>query len=201
MQVIKADETPFQYARYYMGLDPAPGGTGENLDYFNITVLALHGGNADIVFSLDMRKPIPNQIEMVGLIHDRFQRMGRGVIAIGGARVSLDRYFRGALVAKRADLQAKLVDIGIPGQKEERLEALGAYAQSGWLRCQSDVWEALTSDHGDRYQEQSLYEQWRDFPHGKHDDKLDGLDVAVRCAREFANVADVEIDLEMIGAE
>jgi hypothetical protein len=46
----------------------------------------------------------------------------------------------------------------------------------------------------------SLYEQWRAFPLGRHDDKLDGLDVLIRTAREFEMVGDLTYDLEVLGA-
>lgn len=200
MTVIDPDQTPLRYCRYFMGIDPAPGGAGDDLDFFNITVLAVSDRFADIVECIDLRSPIPQQIEIVGALHDRYQRMGRGVVAVGGARITLDRYFRGALEAKRPDLRAKLVEIGLPGGKEERLEALGAYAQSKWLRAQYPAWNALTSGINDEYQEQSLLEQWRDFPHGRHDDKLDGLDVAIRTAREFAYVGEVDWDIEVLEA-
>jgi hypothetical protein len=198
MQVIQPVMTPMKYARYYMAIDPAPGGTGEDLDFFNITVGALHDGNLDIVESRDVRAPVPRQIELVGLIHDRYQRMGRGVVAIGGAKVTIDRYLRGAITVKRPDLAPKIVEMSIPGSKEERLEALGPFAQSGWLRCWESAWFGLTSDTRDQFQELTLQEQWRDFPHGKHDDKLDGLDVLVRTAREFAGVGNIEYDLEVL---
>lgn len=200
MQVIQPEQTPLRYARYYIGIDPAPGGFGDDLDFFNVSVLALSDEHADLVESIDIRDPIPRQMELVGALHDRYQRMGRGVIAIGGARIALDRYFRGALETKRPDLRAKLVEIGIPGGKEERLEALGAYAQSKWLRVWESCWYGLTASSHDQWQEQSLFEQWRDFPHGKHDDKLDGLDVAIRTAREFASATEIEWDIEMLEA-
>lgn len=198
--IIQPEQTPLRYARYYLGIDPAPGGYGDDLDFFNVSVIALSDEHADLVESIDIREPIPQQIELVGAVHDRYQRMGHGVIAIGGARVALDRYFRGALETKRPDLKAKLTEIGIPGGKEERLEALGAFAQSKWMRVWEPVWYGLTASSMDQWQEQSLFEQWRDFPHAKHDDKLDGLDVAIRTAREFGTVAEVEWELEMLGA-
>jgi hypothetical protein len=200
MTVIEPEVTPLRYARYFIGVDPAPGGYGDDLDFFNATVLAVHETHADIVECIDIRGTLPQQISLVGALHDRYQRLGRGVIAVGGARVALDRYFRGALENARKDLGPKIVDVSIPGQKEERLEALGVFAQTKWLRVWRPVWFEMTSASHDQWQEQSLFEQWRDFPHGKHDDKLDGLDVAIRVAREFAHVGEVEWDLEMLEA-
>lgn len=200
VQIIQPIQTPMKYARYFISLDPAPGGTGEDLDFFNVSVGALHDGNLDLVESRDVRADTPRQVELVGLIHDRYQRMGRGVLAIGGAKLTLDRYMRGALTVKRPDLQHKIVEISVPGHKEERLEALGPYAQSGWLRVWESAWLGLTSDHMDQWQELSLLEQWRDFPHGKHDDKLDGLDILCRTAREFGNIGDIEYELQAMTA-
>lgn len=201
VQVIQPVQTPMKYARYFITLDPAPGGVGEDLDFFNISVGALHEGNLDLVESRDIRADTPRQVELVGLIHDRYQRMGRGVIAIGGAKITLDRYMRGALTVKRPDLAHKIVEISVPGHKEERLEALGPYAQSGYLRIWESAWMGLTSDHIDQWQELSLMEQWRDFPHGKHDDKLDGLDILCRTAREFGSVQDIDYELQILTAD
>lgn len=198
MQVLGPDETPLKYCRFYVGIDPAPGSGDEDPDFFNITVGAMHGSNLDVVEIRDVRAAIPRQCALVGLIHDRYQRLGMGVVAIGGARVTLDRYFRGALSIARPDLAHKLVEIGVAGTKEERLEALGPFAQSGFLRCWEPTWLGLMSDATDQWQELSLYEQWRDFPHAKHDDKLDGLDVMIRTAREFALVGEEFIDVEVI---
>jgi hypothetical protein len=200
MQVVKPEDTPLPYCKFFMAIDPAPGGETEDLDFFNISIGALHEANFDLIESFDIRCPIPRQVELVGQFYDRFSRMGQGVIAIGGGKVAMDRYFRGALLIKRPDLEHKLVEISVPGTKEERLEALGPYAQSRWLRCWEHVWTQQTSDPQDRYQEMSLYEQWRSFPLGRHDDKLDGLDVLIRTAREFEMVGDLTYDLEVLEA-
>jgi len=101
--------------------------------------LARHSSYCDVVSSIQVRRPIPEQIDLVSLVHDRFQRIGQGVLAIGGAKVAMDRYMRGAITAIRPDLANKLIEVGIPGAKEERLEALGPYARSGWLRARSVI--------------------------------------------------------------
>ena len=200
MRTIAPEETPLRDCRFFMSLDPAPGGQGEDLDFFNITVGALHGDHLDIIESIDVRADVPRQVELVGAIHDRFQRLGRGVIAIGGARITMDRYMRGAITIKYPELTHKIVEISVPGSKEERLQALGPFAQSGWMRCWESVWLGMTSDAIDQWQELTLMEQWRDFPHGKHDDRLDGLDICIRTAREFAGVGDYDYDLEVLEA-
>jgi hypothetical protein len=199
MTVIQPEQTSLRYARFFVAIDPAPGGVSrDDLDFFNVSVVAVTDTHADLVESLDIRDPLAKQVDLVGAVHDRYQRLGRGVIAIGGAKIAMDRYFRGALEAKRPDLRAKLVEISIPGGKEERLDALGSFAQSKWLRTWETVWYGLTSGSMDQWQEMSLFEQWRDFPHGKHDDRLDGLDVALRTAREFSSIHEVEWELEML---
>ena len=134
---------------------------------------------------------------MIGTVHDRFDRIGAGVAAIGSQKVAMDGYLRGGIVALRPELAPKLVGVPTPGSKEERLETLGPNAQSHWLRCWEPVWEQLTLRlDGDQYQELSLGEQWREFPNGKHDDKLDGVFNAVRGAREFSGTRTVEVALE-----
>lgn len=196
--LLEPSETPMGEARFYLGLDPAPGGIGEDLDYFNVTVLALHGAYCDLVASLDIRRDISEQCALVGAVHDRFARLGSGVLAIAGAKQAMDRYMRGALTAIRPDLAPKLLEVAIPGSKMERLEAIGPFARSGWLRVWRTVWEERTADLADQSQELSLNEQWREFPHCRHDDKLDGLDVAIRAAREHIPALDREVALEVL---
>lgn len=199
MTVIDPDETPLKYSRFYIGMDPAPGGQGEDLDFFNITVGAMHGNNLDIVQSFNVRCPTPRQVEIVRLMHDTYQRLGEGVVAIGASRVALDRYMSGAVTIHSPELGHKLVDIGVGVvNKEERLEGLGPYAQTGWLRVWETAWMNKTSDIHDQYQELTLLEEWRDFPYGTHDDRLDGLDICIRTAREFAGVGAVDFTMEAL---
>ena len=198
MRLVKPEDTPLAESKFFLSIDPAPGGETEDLDYFTVTVGALHTANLDVVESFAMRGSIPRQVELVGMFHDRFQRMGKGVIAIGGAKIAMDRYFRGALTIARKDLEHKLVQVSVPGSKEERIEASGPFAQTGWLRCWDQVWHQMTSDIEDRHQEMSLYEEWKSFPLGRHDDRLDGLDVLVRVTREFEMVGDSEYELTVV---
>jgi hypothetical protein len=95
-------------------------------------------------------------------------------------------------------LAHKIVDFSVPGQKEERLEGLGPYAKTGWLRIHEAAWYGLTSAPSDQWQVMSLREAWRDFPQGTHDDRLDGVDGVIRVAREFSMVGDVELTLEAL---
>lgn len=199
-RLIKPTDTPLGESKFYMAIDPAPGGETEDLDFFNVTLAASHGANLDIIESYNMRGTVARQVELVGQFHDRFMRVGRGVIAIGGAKVAMDRYFRGAVTISRPDLEHKMVAVSVPGAKEERIEALGPYAQTGYLRFWDHVWTQLTSDPDDRWQEMSMYEEWKSFPLGRHDDRLDGIDVAIRTAREFELVGDREYDLTVLEA-
>jgi hypothetical protein len=199
-------KTPLKYSRFIIALDPAPGGETadvEDLDFFTITVVALHdvtGLHCDIVESLAFRDDITEQIKLVGAVHDRYQRVGYGVIAICGAKVAMDAYMRGALVIARPDLAPKIEPISTPGQKEQRLEGLGMFARSGYLRCWESAWYGLTSDPADQHQELTLYDEWKDFPFATHDDRLDGVDVAVRGATELNVGGDQEYDIAVLEA-
>lgn len=195
VQTIDPRATPTSEATYYLSLDPAAGGVSHDLDFFNVTVLAAHGSNLDLIASIDVRRSIPDQLDLVGAIHDRFQRLGNGVVCIAGAKVAMDRYMRGALIAVRPDLAPKVLEVSIPGDKNTRLEALGPRAKSGEVRVWETVWEELTSDAPDQSQELTLMEQWKDFPNGRHDDKLDGLDVGIRAFDKWSPVEDVECSL------
>lgn len=185
---ISANETPVREAKFYMGLDPAPGGDSDDTDFFNVTVGAAHGQHLDIVVCHDARIGTKEQCDLVAGYVDEFDRRGKGVAAIGVPKIALDSYFKGALEIHRPDLIGRIVPIsGITTHsKEDRIEALGPFAASGWLRVWESVWNALTSDRADQDQELSLYEQWTDFPAINHDDKLDGIDVLQRTARQFA---------------
>lgn len=198
VRLIKPEETKLDEAKFFMSIDPAPGGESEDLDFFNISVGASTPANLDLIESYNVRADIPRQVDLVGQFYDRFQRIGKGVIAIGGAKIAMDRYFRGALIVKRPDLEHKLVQVSVPGSKEERIEALGPFAQTGWVRVWEHVWHQMTSDPDDRWQEMSLYEEWKAFPLGRHDDRLDGLDVLIRTAREFEMVGDQEYELTVL---
>lgn len=201
VDVIDKEATPLEEAHFFMAVDPAPGGAGPDLDYCSIAVGALHGANLDLVMSFDVRAPAPRQVDLLASIHDGFQRLGYGVRSIGVAKVALDRYFRGAVVIKRPDLDRKLDEVSTAGPKVERIEALGPYAQSGWLRVWESAWSGKTSDPADRSEELTLHEQWRDFPHGSHDDKLDSLDVLIRLCRAYAVMGDRHYKIEIMAAD
>ena len=158
----------------------------------------MHGAQLDLIESYGFRAPVPEQVELVGSFHDRFQRIGRGVIAIGSSKVALDRYFRGAITIKRPDLS--------PSSSRSPRRAS---RRSGWRRsaptrsrdgcaCGTTSGRSSTSAPEDRYQEMSLYEEWKAFPLGRHDDRLDGLDMLIRTAREFEIVGDQVFDLEVL---
>jgi hypothetical protein len=198
MRLIRSEETPLPECRFYMACDPAPGGETEDLDFFNITVGASHSGHLDIVESYSFRAPIAEQVEIIGQFYDRFSRIGSGVIAIGVAKIAMDRYFRGAVTIGRPDLEDKLVAVSVPGHKEERLDALGPYAKTGYIRCWAEVWTALTASPLDRFQEMSLLEEWKSFPLGRHDDRLDGLDLCIRTAREFEMAGNIVHELTVV---
>lgn len=198
MALIEPDETPLRYCRFYIMCDPAPGGDTEDLDYFTITVVAAHEQHLDIVESFAVRCDTPRQCQLVGLMHDRWQRIGHGVIAVGVPGWALDSYFKGALSISRADLTHKVEKVVQPGNKLDRLEGLGPYAQTGWLRCWARAWDLRTSDAGDQHQEMTLREEWKDFPGGRHDDRLDGVDGGIRLAREFNVMGDQEFDIEVM---
>jgi hypothetical protein len=200
VRLVKPNDTPLSDAKFYMAIDPAPGGETEDLDFFNITLGALHGATLDIIESYNMRGTVADQVELVAQYHDRFQRLGHGVIAIGGSKIAMDRYFRGAVTIARPDLEPKLAAISVPGAKEERIEALGPYAQTGYIRVWENVWTQLTSGPDDRWQELSMYEEWKSFPLARHDDRLDCLDLLIRTVRQFELVGDREVELEVIEA-
>jgi hypothetical protein len=199
LQTFEPDEVDLNDCRFVIGLDGAPGGEQEDLDFFNITVAGSHDGMLDVVASISIRGETPEQLALVGAVHDRYDRMGQGVVAIGGPKVAMDRYLSGALVAVRPDLSEKVVKVSTPGSKAERLSHLGPYAKSGWFRIQGELLELLTSDPADQEQELSFAQEWRDFPNGKHDDRLDALDVTIRTWREHGEATDVEFELRAIG--
>lgn len=199
LHVVNLDGIPIRYGRFYIGIDPAPGGEGDDLDFFNITVACASQLNLDIVECFDVRASTPRQVELVGLMHDRYQRIGHGVVKIGISKVALDSYFRGALEVSRPDLTHKVEPISTVGQKETRLEGLGPLAQTGWLRFSETVLHTLTSNVDDRDQEETVFEQWRDFPFARHDDKLDGIDMVQRVTQKFGLVGDVVHELRVAG--
>lgn len=194
LHAITPDETPLDECSFILSLDPAPGGEQADLDFFNVTVLACHT-RVDLVASIDVRMPAGDQPQFVGGVHDRFNRLGNGVVWIGGAKVAMDRYLRGAITAVRPDLTDKIAEVSAPGDKTTRLTALGPLAKAAYFRVWDEVLDDLTSDPADRHQELSFREQWKEFSHGRHDDKLDGLDIALRTYREYGIARDLEVEL------
>lgn len=195
MRRIPAATTPVERARFFMALDPAPGPAesdtepSEDPSFFNVSLGALHQTEGeqhlDVVACHDMRGNTTEQAELVATYFDAFNRFGLGVLAIGVGNVALDTYFSGAVKILRRDIGRKLVPIGISERsKNARIEALGPFAKSGWLRCWDEVWIALTSSEDDQPEELSLHEQWVEFPAISHNDKLDCLDVLARTAEE-----------------
>ncbi len=196
-------EALLRYCKFIIGVDPAPGGDTEDLDYMNITVGALSQLHFDIVQSFNVRADTPRQVDLLGRIHDAFSSVGAGVFKIGGAKIAMDRYFRGSVEIKRPDLKRKLEEISVPeaeAAKEVRLEGLGPRAQSGWLRVWEGAWDRLTSDAPDQAEELSFHDEWREFPYGAHDDRLDGCDIACRTAEDFAQAGPVDFTVKVAEA-
>lgn len=193
MQLLPAAESAklLDDAQIFIGCDGAIGGDTDDLDFFNLTVGALSHQHLDIVQSLDVRAPPSQQVELLKVIVESFNRVGSGVRVIGMAKHLSDGYFKTAVEMGAPEIAHLVEPITIPHgeqNKEVRLEALGPVAKSGFVRVVEDVWFAYTSDPADQPEELSMYDQWREFPYGRHDDKLDGLDIAIRAAREFAYV-------------
>jgi phage terminase large subunit-like protein len=189
-----------KYAKFYMSIDVAAGGDTEDLDYNAITVAAVTQHHIDIVQSFAVRADLPRVIDLLGTIHDSFAAVGYGVQVIGVSKATLDRYFSSAVSMKRPDLVHKMEPISVPGDKETRLEGLGPKAQSGWMRVWDSIWTQRTSDPFDQGEEMTLEEEWREFPYGNHDDRLDSIDVCLRAAQEFDLVGPVDWTMEVAEA-
>jgi hypothetical protein len=195
VQVIQPENTPTGQAKWVMALDPTGEGESDDPDFFNISVGAIHGTGVDsyldLAISHDSRMSTTEGAELVAAYHDRFSRVGQGVAAIGIGKITLDRVFGGSLKILRPDIRPKLVPIEVLKQNQskiERLEGLGTYAKSGWLRVWEPAWIEKTSAKEDQPREPTLFEQWRDFPNLVHDDKLDGLDVLIRTAIDYGDL-------------
>lgn len=195
LRVIEPDATPMADCTFILSIDPTPGGEGHDLDFCNVSVLARHGTDLDLCFSIDTRGGLDEKIDILGAVHDRFNKIGNGVVAIGWSKQSADAYFRQSFELARPDLKHKSHAVSTPGSKEDRIEGLGPLAKTGYFRIWDEVLTALTSDDEDQFQELSFEEQWRDFPDGRHDDKLDGLDVGIRTNEEHGQGEDVEYEL------
>ena len=135
-------------------------------------------------YSLPRRHPAPGRADRP-VLRPLQPRRASGVVAIGGAKVAHRPLLRrGRSRSAAPTWSTSSYAVSVPGHKEERLEALGPYAQ---VRLGALLDRRLAAAHGrpaDRFQEMSLYEEWKAFPLGRHDDRLDGLDVLIRCARE-----------------
>lgn len=198
VRVIKPEETPLAECEFFMSIDPNGGGEGDDLDFGVVTVAAVHATSIDIVESYATRADPGKLAALAGVLYDRWARVGAGVRLVGMSKVSLDRVFATLLEQVRPDLAMIADPVHAPGSKEERLEALGAYAQSGSFRVWEDVWTKQTAAIADRYQEEALVDQWKAFPMGAHDDRLDGIDIVLRSIRTAASRRPVTVRLASV---
>lgn len=171
---------------YLIAVDPAPGSeTDPDPSFFTITVGALTDRHLDVVESFADRIEPTMQVRVLADTVTRYQKLGHvGGIAV--AKISLDRYFRGAVEVGHPALRPLLHEVPLPGDKSkvDRLAHLGAYTRSGWCRILESAWTATTSGPDHRDYEESLAEQWTALPNQNHDDRLDGVDVLIREALE-----------------
>jgi hypothetical protein len=198
---IEPEATPLSECRFFIGVDPAAGSTdkdttSKDLDFVNITVGGLHQAHLDLVLSLDVRASLTRSVELLGIVHDKFSRIGLGVARIAAGKQALDNYFMSSIEMGRPDLVPLVDPVPLPGSKEERLEALGPFFQTKYVRVWEEIQHQRTSDDADQAQELTFEEQVREFPYGKHDDKLDGADVCIRSARGWSPARRVELDLQ-----
>lgn len=195
VRLIEDAKTPLASCDFYMSIDPNAGGETDDLDYGVVTVGAVHPLGIDVVESYSVRGDPGRLAALAGILYDRWNRIGNGVRKLGMSKVSLDQVFSALLKEIRPDLHMIAEGIHAPGDKETRLEALGGYAQAGTFRVWEEVWVQQTSAIADRHQELSLRDEWRDFPFGNHDDRLDGLDMLLRTIRLAADRREIVVPL------
>ena len=188
VQRIALSDVPYKH-RIIIGLDPAPGAEVDpDPSFFNLTVGALSEKHLDVLASIAVRIETTEQVDLLA----RYVANYEPVRAIAIAKIALDRYFSGAVLVGHPELRPLLHPVSIHETKERRgfpksrLAALGSYAYSGWLRVVESAWSEQTSSADDRDQEETLGEQWAAYPEQNHDDRLDGLDVIVRCAMDLS---------------
>lgn len=182
---IGREDLPKLNRRYLLAIDPAPGSeTDPDPSFFSITAGCWTDRHLDVLESFAARLEPTEQVRVLGDFADRYAELGP-LVGIAVAKISLDRYFRGAVEVGRPDLRPLLHEVPLPpdASKTDRLALLGPYARSGWLRILETAWTEQTSSADDREQEESLSEQWTALPNQNHDDRLDSLDVLVREAR------------------
>jgi hypothetical protein len=178
--IISRDQVP-RGGRVLIGIDPAPGAEVDpDPSFFSITIGVLGAEHLDVIESIALRIETTEQVELIA----RKVKAFGPVSGIAVSKVSLDKYFRGAVLVGHPELRPFLHDHALgKTDKAARLSGLGAYAMNGWLRFTERAWTQLTSDPDtDRDQEESLKEQWIALPAQNHDDRLDSLDVLVRDA-------------------
>lgn len=170
---------------YLLSLDPAPGAEVDpDPSFFTITVGVLTGSHLDVVESFADRMEPTEQVEVLSAKVETYR--GRGHVGgVAMSKVALDRYAKGAFEVGDMSLRPLLHPHSLPqGSKIERLGQLGTYFKGGWARVLETAWTEQTSGEDHRNQETSLEEEWTTLPNQRHDDRLDGLDLLVREARE-----------------
>lgn len=174
---------------YLLSLDGAPGAEVDpDPSFFTITVGILTSEHFDVIESYAARMPPTEQATVLSAKVAAYRARGHvGGIAV--AKIALDRYAAGAFAVGDMSLRPLLHAHSMPqGSKIERLGQLGTYTKGGWCRITESAWSELTSAPDDRKQETSLGEEWITLPAQRHDDRLDGLDLAIREARQRLGV-------------
>lgn len=176
--------------KWLIAIDPAPGAEVDpDPSFFALKVGALTPRHLQVVESIADRIGTTEQVELLTQkareIMQRVHRVGGSFMGIAVSKIALDRYFRGAVEVGNPDLRPLLHEVSIgQGSKSDRISGLGPYAKSGWLQIVEEAWTEQTASQDHRDQDESLREQWVNFPTQNHDDRLDALDVLIRAARD-----------------
>lgn len=178
---IHLDDIPRLGRTILFSLDPAPGAEVDpDPSFFTITVGIATARHLDVVESFAARMEPTEQVELLSAMVASRREEGH-VGGIGISKVSLDKYFRGAVEVGDPSLRPLMHPHKVgDGSKIERLAQLGTYTKNGWCRITEEAWHAKTAAPDDREQETTLAEEWTTLPMQRHDDRLDGLDVLVR---------------------
>lgn len=178
----KGGDIDLAYYDTYIGVDPAISVSqtkGADPDYTVAVVLAKDKETGQ-GYLIDMRRERITAPEQVDLIHELYLTYRPHLIGIES--IAYQRALVQFLGTIETIRESSIVPIMASGKKEDRLPSLGAIMRSGAILLDERM---DTRDSDGNLVFDAFFQEWREFPQGKHDDTLDALDITIRTSGVF----------------
>ena len=182
LHTTKTNEIDKRYYDFYIGVDPAISVNqtlGNDPDFTTAVVLA-KDKETGIGYIIDMRREritAPEQLILIEDLYNEYNPISINIEAVA---------YQQALVQFVATIpgirQASVIPVKTTTKKDIRLNQLGPVIKSGVIKFNDKL---SNRDSGGKLVFEAFFEELKSFPHGKHDDTLDALDIVIRGAGMF----------------